>query len=105
MQIDTRHPPTSVPHASKHSTRQNPAPRPLQYTQASSNSTGRNSILSGSQHPRTTLQDTPGAFYRIPQGEIGFFQIGSSITYLCNTIRSVSSNLLLLALRIILQEI
>ena len=59
MQIDTRHPPTSVPRASKHSTWQNPAPRPLQYTQASSNSTGRNSILSGSQHPRTP--------YKIPQ--------------------------------------
>ena len=46
MHIDTRHPPATVPHASKHSTWQNKAPGSLQYTQASSNSTHRNSILS-----------------------------------------------------------
>ena len=38
VNTDRRHPPTSVPHASKHSTWQNQAPGPLQYTQASSNS-------------------------------------------------------------------
>ena len=36
VHTDRRHPPTSVPHASKHSTRQNPATRPLQHKQASS---------------------------------------------------------------------
>ena len=105
MQIDTRHPPTSVPCASKQSTWQNKTPMPLQYMQASSNSTRRKSILSGSQHPRNPYKIPQVHFYRILQGEIGFFQIGSSITYHCNTTRSVCSNLLLLALRIILQEI
>ena len=39
VQITTRHPPATVSCASKHSTRQNPAIRPLQHKQASSNST------------------------------------------------------------------
>ena len=39
VQINTRHPPATVPHVSKHSTQQNPAIRPLQHKQASSNST------------------------------------------------------------------
>ena len=90
-----QHPQTSVPHASKHSTQQNPAPRPLQYVQASSNSTHRNSILSGNQHPHTPYKIPQVHSYRILQGEIGFFQIGSSITYHCNTTRSVCSNLFL----------
>ena len=103
VHTDRRHPPTSVPRASKHSTRQNQAPSPLQYMQASSNS--RQQKQHSKQQPASThtLQSTPG--FRILQGEIGFFQIGSSFTYHCNTIRSVCSNLLLLALRIILQEI
>ena len=102
MHTDRRHPPTSVPHASKHSTWQNQAPGPLQYMQASSNS--RWQKQHSKQQPAST--HTPQAHsYRILQGEIGFFQIGSSIAYHCNTTRSVCSNLLLLALRIILQEI
>ena len=39
VQISTRHLPATAPRASKHSTRQNPAIRPLQHKQASSNST------------------------------------------------------------------
>ena len=38
VQIVRRHPPATVPRASKHSTQQNQAPRPLQHKQASSNS-------------------------------------------------------------------
>ena len=39
VQISTRHLPVTVPRVSKHSTWQNPAIRPLQHKQASSNST------------------------------------------------------------------
>ena len=54
VQITTRHLPATVPHVSKHSTRQNKAPG---YHTALAGFQlilpGRNSIPSGSQHPRT----------------------------------------------------
>ena len=53
MQADTRHPPATVPHASKHSTQQKPSWSPYKDSQTSSNSTHRNSILSSRQHPHT----------------------------------------------------
>ena len=104
MHTDTRHPPAAVPHASNHSTWQNKAPRLLQYTQASSNSTCRNSIQSSKQHPHTPYKIPQLHVYKVLQGEIGFFQKGSSITYQCNTKVSVFQ-LLILAFTIILQEI
>ena len=57
----------------KHSIWQNKALGSLQYIQASSNSTHRNSILSGRQHPHTPYKIPQVHFYRILQGEIGFF--------------------------------
>ena len=58
MHTDRRHPPTSVPRTSKHSTRQNKAPGSPTAFQAHTAQAGfqlilpsRNSILSGSQHP------------------------------------------------------
>ena len=89
MHTDTRHPPATVPHASKHSTQQNKAPGSLQYTQASSNSTHRNGLLSGRQHPHTPYKIPQVHFYRILQGEIGFFLKGLSIANPCNTKVSV----------------
>ena len=102
MHTDRRHPPTSVPHASKHSTRQNKAPGSPTAFQAHTAQAGfqlilpsRNSILSGSQHhaaptavPRPTLQGSTW-YYRILPGKIGFISKGSSIVYLCNTKVSV----------------
>ena len=89
VQTDTRHPPATVPHASKHSTWQNKAPDSLQYTQASSKSTHRNSILSGRQHSHTPYKIPQAHFYRTLQGEIEFFPKGLSITNPCNTKVSV----------------
>ena len=89
MHTDTRHPPATVPHTFKHSTQQNKAPGSLQYTQASSNSTHRNSILSGRQHPHTSYKIPQVHFYRILQGEIGFFPKGLSIANPCSTKVSV----------------
>ena len=62
MQADTRHPLTTVPHASKHYTWQKPSWSPYKDSQASSNSTHRNSILSGKAASTHTLQDISGAF-------------------------------------------
>ena len=62
MQADTRHLPATIPHASKHSTWQKPSWSPYKDSQASSNSTHRNSILSGRQHPHTPYKIPPGAF-------------------------------------------
>ena len=60
MQINTRHLPVTVPCASKHSTWQNKAPGSPTALQAHMALAGfqlilpdRNSILSGSQHPRS----------------------------------------------------
>ena len=69
---------------------------------------GRNSILHGSQHPRSPYSNSQASstvlHYRILPGEIGFIP---RVKYcISNTIlRSVCSNLFILMLRIILQEI
>ena len=105
MQADTRHPPATVPCASKHSTCQKPFPGSLQHTQASSNSTCRNSIPSSRQHPHTPYKILQGHFYRVLQGEIGFFPKGLSVANPCSTKVSVFQFTTLLVLRIILQEI
>ena len=50
---------------------------------------GRNSILSGSQHPRSPYSSSQAHSYRILPGEIGFFPKGLSIVCPCNTKVSV----------------
>ena len=66
MQIITRHLPVTVSRASKHSTRQNEAPGYPTAFQAHTAQVGfqlilpsRNSILSGSQHPRSPYRQHP----------------------------------------------
>ena len=85
MQADTRHPPAAVPHVSDHSTWQKPSRSPYKDSQASSNSTCRNSILSSKQHPHTPYNIPQAHFYRILQGEIGFFSKGLGIALSCST--------------------
>ena len=96
MQADTRHPPVTVSHASKHSTWQKPSQgdqgNPIKTPRSSSNSTYRNSIVSGRQHPHRPYKIPQAHFYRILQGEIGFFSKGLSIALSCNTNVSVSKN-------------
>ena len=58
MQIVRRHPPATVSCASKHSTRQNQAPRPYSTSRLPVILPGRNSILHGSQHPRTPYSNS-----------------------------------------------
>ena len=72
MHTDRRHPPTSVPHASEHSTRQNKAPGSPTAFQAHMAQAGfqlippsRNSILSGSQHPRSPYSSSQANFIGI----------------------------------------
>ena len=89
VQIITRHLPVTAPRASKHSTRENPAIRPLQHKQASSNSSRQKQHSTRQGASTHSLQQFPGQFYRILPGEIGFFPKGSSIVYLCNTKVSV----------------
>ena len=82
VQTSTRHLPATVPRVSKHSTRQNPAVRlPAPYsTPSAPHGTsrlpailpGRNSILSGSQHPHNPYSSSQAHSYRILTGEIGF---------------------------------
>ena len=83
VQTNTRHLPVAVPRASKHSTQQNPAIRPPQHKQASSNSTQQKQH--SKQQPASThsLQHLPGKLHRNPlgttrilPGEIGFIQKG-----------------------------
>ena len=64
VQIVRRHPPVTVPRVSKHSTRQNQAPRPLQHKQASSNS--RRQKQHSTRQPAYTqpFQQLPGAYYK-----------------------------------------
>ena len=50
---------------------------------------GRNSILSGSQHPQRSYEISQAHSYRILPGEIGFISKGSSIVCPCNTKVSV----------------
>ena len=95
VQINTRHLPATVPRVSKHSTRQNKAPGSLQYSRPTAQAgfqlilPGRNSILSGSQHPRSPYSSSQAHSYRILPGEIGFFPKGLSIVCPCNTKVSV----------------
>ena len=104
VQINTRHLPVTVPHASKHSTWQNKAPGSPTALQAHMALAGfqlilpgRSSILSGSQHPRSPYSSSQARptpqrstwYYRILPGEIGFISKGSSIVCLCNTKVSV----------------
>ena len=96
MQINTRHLPVTVPCASKHSTWQNKAPSSPTALQAHTAQAdfqlilpGRNSILSGSQHPQRPYKIPQVHSYRILQGEIGFFSKGLSIVYPYNTKVSV----------------
>ena len=65
MHTDRRHPPATVPHASKYSAQQNKAPRPLQYTQASSNYTRQKQHSKWQPASMHTLQDTQAHSYRI----------------------------------------
>ena len=74
VQIITRHPPTSVPCASKHSTWQNPATRPLQYTQASSNSRRQKQHSKWQPASAQPLQQFPGKLHRNPLGITEFYQ-------------------------------
>ena len=104
VQIITRHPPVTVPHASKHFTWQNKAPGSPTAFQAhtvlagfQSILPGRNSIPSGSQHPRSPYSSsqarpTPQGstwYYRILPGETGFISKGLSIVCPYNTKVSV----------------
>ena len=96
VQINTRHLPVTVPHASKHSTWQNKAHSSPTAPQAHTAQAGfqlilpsRNSILSGSQHPCSPFSSSQAHSYRILPGEIGFISKGSSIVYLYNTKVSV----------------
>ena len=81
---------------SKHSTRQNKAPGfptsipgPYSTSRLPVILPSRNSILSGSQHPRSPYSSSQVHSYRILPGEIGFFPKGLSIVYPCNTKVSV----------------
>ena len=106
VQSSTRHLPATVPRVSKHSTRQNPAIRlPAPYsTPSTPHGTsrlpailpGRNSIPSGSQHPRTPYSSSQANFtgihlvlQRILPGEIRIHSKGLSIVCPYNTKVSV----------------
>ena len=60
VQIVRRHTPATVPRASKHSTRQNPAPRLLQHKQASSNSSRQKQHSVWQAASTHSLQQFPG---------------------------------------------
>ena len=62
VQINTRHLPATIPRVSKHSTWQNPAIRPLQHKQASSNSTRQKQHSKRQPASTHSLQQFPGAF-------------------------------------------
>ena len=79
--------PATVPRVSKHSTRQNKAsgppystPRPYSTSRLPVILGGRNSILHGSQHPRSPYSNSQASstvlHYRILPGEIGFIPKG-----------------------------
>ena len=87
---------SNCPRVSKHSTRQNKAPGSLTVFQGHTPLAGfqlilpgRNSILSGRQHPHNPYSSSQAHSYRILPGEIGFFPKGLSIVYPCNTKVSV----------------
>ena len=88
--------PATAPCVSKHSTRQNKAPGLLTGTPGPYSTSrlpailpGRNSILSGSQHPRSPYSSSQAHSYRILPGETGFFPKGLSIVCPYNTKVSV----------------
>ena len=93
MQIIRRHPPVTVPRASKHSTWQKKAPGSPTAFQAQAGFQlilpSRNYIPSGSQHPRSPYSSFQAHSYRILPGEIGFIPKGLSIVCPCNTKVSV----------------
>ena len=66
VQIVRRHPPATVPRVSKHSTWQNPAPRPLQHKQASSNSTRQKQHSTRQAASMHSLQTVPRQIPRNP---------------------------------------
>ena len=117
MHRDRRHPPTSAPHASKHSTWQNKAPGSPTAFQAHTAQAGfqlilpgRNSILSSSQHPRSPYSSSQAnsiGIHLVLQNSTrrnkDSFQKGQ-VLYVHAILRSVCSKLLILVLRIILQE-
>ena len=72
---------------SKHSTWQNKAPYSTSRLPAIL--PGRNSILSGRQHPHSPYSSSQAHSYRILPGEIGFIPKGLSIVCPCNTKVSV----------------
>ena len=74
-------------HVSKHSTWQNKAPYSTSRLPAIL--PGRNSILSGRQHPHSPYSSSQAHSYRILPGEIGFIPKGLSIVCPCNTKVSV----------------
>ena len=107
--------PATVPHVSKHSTRQNKAPgppysipRPYSTSRLPVILPGRNSILHSRQHPRSPYSSSQASstvlHYRILPGEIGFIPKGLSIVCLYNTKVSVFQSTYS-CFRIILQEI
>ena len=92
--------PATVPRVSKHSTRQNKAsgppysiPRPYSTSKLPVILPSRNSILHGSQHPRSPYSSSQASstvlHYRILPGKIGFFPKGLSIVCPYNTKVSV----------------
>ena len=110
MQINTRHPPASVPCASKHSTWQNPAIRPLQHKQASSNSTWQKQQSKWQPASTQPLQQFSGKLHKNPLSITEFYQQKQDsfqkdqVLYIHAILRSLCSNLLILVPRIILQE-
>ena len=103
--------PVTVPRVSKHSTRQNKAPGSPTVFQGHTAQAGfqlilpgRNSILSGRQHPHSPYSNSQANFtgihlvlQRILPGEIGFIPKGQ-VLYVYAILRSVCSNLLILTL-------
>ena len=89
--------PATVPHVSKHSTRQNKAPglpysiqRPYSTSRLPAILPSRNSILGGRQHPRSSSQASSTVLhYRILPGENRILSKGLSIVCPCNTKVSV----------------
>ena len=74
VQIITRHLPATVSRVSKHSTWQNPAIRPLQHKQASSNSTRQKQHSKRQPASMQPLQKFPGKLHRNPLGTTEFYQ-------------------------------
>ena len=108
---------SDCPRVSNHSTWQNKAPGsptsipgPYSTSRLPAILPGRNSILSSSQHPRSPYSSSQANFTRIHlvlqnstrRNSIHFKK--GQVLYIHAILRSVCSNLLILVLRIILQE-